>query len=179
MSAHGIMAPYPLVLMSAHKKLFDGGPPENQKLFAEIPQKIRPLGREHIIHIIHIIQSRIFNLINRRWSLQNKQENFEINLRIIDRGRVFNPINRRCGLCTKEKFYIIFQPEGATLNQRSELFSTCRHRLRKLLANTQQRISFWYRIFPLNHYFSHFQLSLKIVVFCHMKQFVRPMCNKS
>ena len=45
------------------------------------------------------------------WSLRDKQENFEINWRIIDRGKVFNPVNRRCGLCTKEKFYIIFQPE--------------------------------------------------------------------
>ena len=53
-----------------------------------------------------------------------------------DRTKVFNPINKRCGLCTKEKFYIIFKPEGATLNQRSELFSTCRHRLRKLLTDT-------------------------------------------
>ena len=62
--------------------------------------------------------------------------NYEIKWKVIDRARVFNPINRRCGLCTKEKFYIIFQPEGASLNQRSEIFSTCRHRLRKLLANT-------------------------------------------
>ena len=69
------------------------------------------------------------------WSLQDKQENFNINWKVIDRARVFNPINRRCGLCTKEKYYIIFQPDGATLNQRSELYSTCRHRLRKLLAN--------------------------------------------
>ena len=70
------------------------------------------------------------------WNLQDKQEDFDINWRVIDRARVFNPINRRCGLCTKEKYYIIFQPEGATLNQRSELYSTCRHRLRELLANT-------------------------------------------
>ena len=35
-----------------------------------------------------------------------------------------------------EKFYILFRPEGATLNKRSELFSTCRHRLSQLLENT-------------------------------------------
>ena len=70
------------------------------------------------------------------WNLEDKNESYEINWKVIDRARVFNPINRRCGLCTKEKFYIIFQPEGASLNQRSEIFSTCRHRLRKLLAKT-------------------------------------------
>ena len=70
------------------------------------------------------------------WSLQDKQENFKINWKVIDRAKKFNPINRRCGLCTKEKYYIIFQPEGASLNERKELFSTCRHRLENLLANT-------------------------------------------
>ena len=38
-------------------------------------------------------------------------------------------------LCLREKFCIIFKPEGASLNGRSELFSTCRHRL--LLDNTR------------------------------------------
>ena len=70
------------------------------------------------------------------WSLKDKQENCNINWKVIDRARVYNPIDRRCGLCTKEKYYIIFQPDCATLNQRSELYTTCRHRLRKLLANT-------------------------------------------
>ena len=70
------------------------------------------------------------------WNLQDKNENFEVKWKIIDRGKDFNPINRKCGLCIKEKYHIIFQPEGASLNQRSELFSTCRHRKKKLLANT-------------------------------------------
>ena len=70
------------------------------------------------------------------WNLKDKNENYEIKWSIIDRAKSFNPTTRRCGLCTKEKFYIIFQPEGATLNKRSELYSTCRHRLRELLCNT-------------------------------------------
>ena len=112
------------------------------------------------------------------WSLQDKQENFKINWKVIDRAKKFNPINRRCGLCTKEKYYIIFQPEGASLNEQKELFSTCRHRLENLLANTWVCFSFQYRTFPLTKNLCHFQLSLKIVVQHHMKQFVRPMKNK-
>ena len=70
------------------------------------------------------------------WDLKNKNEDFEIKWRIKDRAAAFNPISRKCNLCLKEKYFIIFQPEGASLNSRSELYSTCRHRLRQLLSNT-------------------------------------------
>ena len=70
------------------------------------------------------------------WNLKDKNENYSIKWKVIDRASKFNPITRKCRLCIKEKYHIIFQPEGATLNERSELFSTCRHRLDKLLENT-------------------------------------------
>ena len=70
------------------------------------------------------------------WDLKDKNENYEINWSIIDRAKDFNPDTKKCRLCIKEKYYIIFQPEGASLNDRSELYSTCRHRKKKLLANT-------------------------------------------
>ena len=69
------------------------------------------------------------------WDLKDNDEDFSINWSIIDRGKSFNPQTRKCDLCTKEKFYIIFEPDGATLNHRSELFSTCRHRTQQLLCN--------------------------------------------
>ena len=49
--------------------------------------------------------------------------------KILAKGNSFNPATRECDLCLKEKFCIIFQPEGASLNDTSELFATCRHRL--------------------------------------------------
>ena len=70
------------------------------------------------------------------WNLKDQNKNFEINWKLVDRATDFNPTTRKCRLCLKEKFYIIFQPEGASLNKRSELFSACRHRLRLLLENT-------------------------------------------
>jgi hypothetical protein len=69
------------------------------------------------------------------WDLKEKNRNFEVNWSVIDRANAFDPVTRKCRLCLKEKHYLIFQPTGATLNQRSELFSTCRHRLRDTLAN--------------------------------------------
>ena len=68
--------------------------------------------------------------------LFDEKKDFEMSWKIVDQAQDFNPVNRKCWLCLKEKYYIIFQPEGATLNTRSELFSTCRHRLRLLLNNT-------------------------------------------
>ena len=69
------------------------------------------------------------------WKLKDEQKNFHVDWSIIDRGRKFNPTNRKCNLCLKEKYHIIFQPSGASLNKRSELFSVCRHRWQQLLAN--------------------------------------------
>ena len=70
------------------------------------------------------------------WELKDRNEPYEIKWSIKGRAKKFNPTTKKCRLCIKEKFHIIFQPEDSSLNQRSELFSTCRHRLRKLLANT-------------------------------------------
>ena len=70
------------------------------------------------------------------WDLKNKNKNYNIKWSIIDRAKNFNPATKKCRLCLKEKYYIIFQPDVATLNQRSELFSLCRHRLSKTLAKT-------------------------------------------
>ena len=70
------------------------------------------------------------------WKLKDDQKKYEIDWSVRDRAAEFNPTTHKCKLCLKEKFYIMFEPEGATLNKRSELFSVCRHRLRELLANT-------------------------------------------
>ena len=46
----------------------------------------------------------------------------------------FNPVTGNCRLCLREKFHISFSPEMCTLNLRSELFSSCRHKRSELLA---------------------------------------------
>ena len=71
------------------------------------------------------------------WQLKDRGEDYSVNWSIIDKGAPFNPATRVCGLCNKEKYYIIFEPDGASLNKRSELFSTCRHRKQKLLCNLE------------------------------------------
>ena len=68
------------------------------------------------------------------WELKEQRISYKITWRIMDRAPVFNPITKKCRLCCKEKFYIMFKPDGATLNDRDEFYSTCRHRLQQLLG---------------------------------------------
>ena len=70
---------------------------------------------------------------------KHKRENvpFRVDWKILSRGKVFNPVTKKCQLCLKEKFLIMFSPETATLNARTEMYNTCRHRLTKLLKNSK------------------------------------------
>ena len=68
------------------------------------------------------------------WKLKESNKQFHVKWSIIGKAQSFNPVTKRCNLCLKEKYNIIFQPEGASLNQRSEFFSTCRHRMNGLLS---------------------------------------------
>ena len=54
---------------------------------------------------------------------------------ILCQAQIFSPISERCDLCVKEKYYIMYHPELASLNLRSELFGACRHRERFLLIH--------------------------------------------
>ena len=69
------------------------------------------------------------------WNLKDKNENYDISWEIVDRAPPYNPTTKKCRLCQREKYYIVFEPDGATLNKRSELYNTCRHRLKDLLNN--------------------------------------------
>ena len=69
------------------------------------------------------------------WELKRENAPYEISWKKLAKGRVFNPVTKTCQLCLKEKYLIMFSPEGATLNKRTELYSTCRHRLKLLLGN--------------------------------------------
>ena len=76
------------------------------------------------------------SLSNYVWKLKDQKIKYDLSWKILSRRKSFNPSTRRCNLCLREKFCIIFKPEGASLNSRSELYSTCRHRKTLLLENT-------------------------------------------
>ena len=70
------------------------------------------------------------------WSLKNMNIDFDIQWKVIDRAKPFSPVTGVCNLCTLEKYYIIFKPEGATLNKNEEIYKPCIHRRPLLLDNT-------------------------------------------
>ena len=64
------------------------------------------------------------SLSNYVWKLKKQNVRHKISWKILSSRTSFNPATRRCNLCLREKFCIIFKPEGASLNSRSELVST-------------------------------------------------------
>ena len=70
------------------------------------------------------------------WNLKEKNINYNLTWKIIDRAQPFSPISGVCNLCTLEKYYILFKPGTGTLNKREELFNYCMHKKRLLLDKT-------------------------------------------
>ena len=73
------------------------------------------------------------------WRLKKAKTEYKITWKILGRARAYCNTTKRCNLCTLEKYYIICHPELATLNKRSELFSSCRHASKFLLNNVKLR----------------------------------------
>ena len=76
-------------------------------------------------------------LSNCIWTLKDKNINYSLKWKIIDRGRAYQPSGTNCGLCD---FYIISRPELASLNQRNELATSCRHRKKNIYSATNKLI---------------------------------------
>ena len=61
--------------------------------------------------------------------------NYQIRWRIVRHARSYSNVTKKCNLCLWEKYYIICRPNMATLNNRNELVSSCRH-AKKFLLNS-------------------------------------------
>ena len=67
--------------------------------------------------------------------LKNEKIEYDLKWKIIDRGKTYSPVTNTCHLCIKEAYHIIFNPQLADLNSKSELFASCRHKKGELLCN--------------------------------------------
>ena len=92
--------------------------------------------RNHTKSFRHLTYSQETTLSLHIWSLKEKNIDYDIHWKIIDRARPFNPVTGVCALCTLEKYYIIFEPGGATLNKNEEIYKACLHKTPLLLDNT-------------------------------------------
>ena len=70
------------------------------------------------------------------WRLKDEGRNFTISWKTLATLPSYNPSTNSCRLCLTEKYTIMHQPELATINQRDEFFTACRHKEAKLLDKT-------------------------------------------
>jgi hypothetical protein len=66
--------------------------------------------------------------------LNDRNIQYDTSWDIVTRAPTFNPTSKVCRLCLTEAYHIIFEPGGANLNKRDELFGFCKHKWKKLLA---------------------------------------------
>ena len=79
---------------------------------------------------------------------------YEITWKILARAPGYNPITGICRLCLKESFLILFHPETASLNKKTEIYQSCKHRNFKFLADCKVTWSPWRPTQPnYNHIF--------------------------
>ena len=67
--------------------------------------------------------------------LKSKAIDHEISWKLIDRGKTYSPVTNTCQLCIKEAYHIIFNPQLADLNSKSDFFTSCRHKMGELICN--------------------------------------------
>ena len=72
-------------------------------------------------------------LANFVWTLKNKNIDFEIEWKLVDRASPFTVSSQMCRLCILEKYYVLYKPRMASINMRAELVNNCRHKSKLLL----------------------------------------------
>jgi hypothetical protein len=69
------------------------------------------------------------------WRLQDAKVEFDIHWKFLKQVSSYSPKSGKCVLCLTEKQFIIYKHDLASLNNRSELSSSCRHKAKFLLTN--------------------------------------------
>jgi len=68
------------------------------------------------------------------WNIKDRNGSFTIKWRIIKQCPTYTQTTKRCMLCVHEKNDIAFFEGDNLLNKRTEIISTCRHRLKHSLG---------------------------------------------
>ena len=89
----------------------------------------------HISSFKNINRKNSTTLSQYIWTMKEKGIEFNIQWKLIARAKSYSQATGRCNLCLKEKYFIIFQPHMASLNNRNELATECRHKKQYLFVN--------------------------------------------
>ena len=71
------------------------------------------------------------------WELKDRGVPHSVSWKLLDRATTYNPATKKCNLCIREKYFIMYQNRSSTLNKRSEVYNTCRHRTQSLLEKVK------------------------------------------
>ena len=66
--------------------------------------------------------------------LEKKRIGYNIKWKILAKAKPYSNVTKRCDLCIMEKYFIMFHPEMATLNQRAGVITSCLHAGKYTLA---------------------------------------------
>ena len=89
--------------------------------------------RNHQMSFKHEKRRNDTELSKYLWKLKEKKEGYSISWKIIAKAKAYSNTTKRCNLCITEKFFILSNPQMATLNKRNELISNSRHRRKYIL----------------------------------------------
>jgi len=92
--------------------------------------------QNHLTSFRHKSHQKKTELSKHIWKLKRNNQDYSIKWRLLNQSKLFCPVSGVCQLCTDEKYYIIYNPELATLNKREELGNKCRHMEGFLLDKT-------------------------------------------
>ena len=69
------------------------------------------------------------------WNLEDRGVDFEIKWEILQRAKPYHSGSEDCYLCLTEVYYILYLPQEADLNSRTEFMNKCRHTNKFKLCN--------------------------------------------
>ena len=77
-----------------------------------------------------IRENAFTNLGKYIWKLKDYGYKYNIKWKIAAKANIYSTATKNCNLCAKEKFFILYKPETATLNDKKEIMRRCIHRWR-------------------------------------------------
>lgn len=78
------------------------------------------------------------------WALKDKNIPYSISWRILGKAKAYLGSSKRCNLCILEKYFIICHRDKGTLNKKTEMVNTCRHRNKFLLQSVTWDHQSWH-----------------------------------
>ena len=124
------------VIYQALVKTNDGG----EETYVGLAKNFKKQFRSHRRTLATELEGEKTTLSTYFWKMEEEEKEPIVTWKFLETGLSnYNPITKACQLCLREKYIIVFEPEKATLNSRTEMYASCRHKKAKLLGKPPER----------------------------------------